>query len=255
VFPPLRGFEVHAVYQPSKAVGGDFYDVVETGDGAFLIAIADVSGKGVPAALLSSMLQASLRTQADSRAPLGQILQNINGLLYRSSSIQQFATFFLARVDGKSLELRFSNAGHNYPLLFRGPGQPLTLERGGTVVGILEDATFEEERLDLQPGDRLVLYTDGITEAQNARGELFGEERLVAAVHAMPLERNAREVTEGILRAVRGFLDGVEPGDDMTVMVVRVHGDGPTIDAAAIAARAALSDRSSMPDDHSSVSA
>src|SRR5204862_4570816 len=103
VFPPLPGFEVHAVYRPSKHVGGDFYDVVETGDGAFLVAIADVSGKGVPAALLSSMLQAALRTQADSETSVAQILRNINRLLYRTTSLHQFATFFLARIDGATL--------------------------------------------------------------------------------------------------------------------------------------------------------
>jgi sigma-B regulation protein RsbU (phosphoserine phosphatase) len=164
--------------------------------------------------------------------------------------MSQFATFFLARVDGRNLTLTFSNAGHNFPMLFRGAGQPLTLERGGTVVGILEDATFDEESIDLRPGDRLVMYTDGITEAENARGDLFGEERLIAAVHAIPAERSAREVTEGIVRAVRGFLDGKEAGDDMTVMVLRVHGDGTPPEP-----RPALSDRSSVPDDHSSTRA
>src|SRR5204863_108440 len=106
-FPAIPRSEVHAIYIPSKHVGGDFYDVVPTADGAHLIAIADVSGKGVPAALLSSMLQAALRTQASGDGTVTSILRNINSLLYRSTSLHQFATFFLARFDGATLEMRF----------------------------------------------------------------------------------------------------------------------------------------------------
>src|SRR5207247_9527613 len=119
VFPPIPRCEVHALYVPSRYGGGDFYDVVETGEGKFLVAIADVSGKGMPAALLSSMLQASLRTQSGGALAVGTILDNINSLLYRSTAVHQFATFFLASVDGESLRLTFSNAGHSWPLLLR----------------------------------------------------------------------------------------------------------------------------------------
>ena len=221
VFPPLRGFDVHAVYRPSKAVGGDFYDVGETGDGAFLVAIADVSGKGVPAALLSAMLQASLRTQADSRAPLGQILQNINGLLYRSSSIQQFATFFLARVDPVSRTVVFSNAGHNWPVVRRARGGRALLERGGTVLGILETARFEEDRIQLGPGDVLVCYTDGVTEAANAAGEQFGEERLYRLIDELPKDCAASDMADDVIEGLGRFLGDVEPQDDVTLLVLR----------------------------------
>src|SRR5262249_47417215 len=159
--------EVHAIYIPSKQVGGDFYDVVASGPESHLIAIADVSGKGVPAALLSSMLQAALRTQAEGAASVSTILRNINALLYRSTSIQQFATFFLARVDGASLRMTFSNAGHNWPVVVRGNGRRDLLERGGTILGILENAEYEEATVDLAPGDVVVLFTDGISEAAN----------------------------------------------------------------------------------------
>ncbi len=221
-FPPMPRLEVHAINVSSKQVSGDFYDVVPAGQDAFLIAIADVAGKGVPAALLSSMLQASLRTQANTIPSVAAILRNINALVYRSTSVHQFATFFLARVDEATLELSYSNAGHNYPVVFRHGSPRMTLERGGTVVGILETATFEEDRITLQPGDRVMLYTDGISEAANAAGELFGEERLYQLVGALPADLSARDVTERILEGVRAFLDGIEPGDDMTLMVLRV---------------------------------
>lgn len=221
-FPSLPRLEIHAVNIASKQVSGDFYDVVPAGDDAFLLAIADVAGKGVPAALLSSMLQASLRTQAHTEPSVAAVLANINRLVYRSTTVEQFATFFLGRVDERSMRLAYSNAGHNHPIVFRARGGMQALERGGTMVGILEGATFEEDAIDLTPGDRIVFYTDGISEAENAAGEMFGEDRLRDTVVGFPADLSARDVTERILEAVRTHLDGVEAGDDMTVMVLRV---------------------------------
>ena len=226
-FPVVPRCELHALYIPSKAVGGDFYDVVPTGDGGYLLAIADVSGKGMPAALLSAMLQASLRTQASSVASLGAILRNINSLLYRSTATHQFATFFLARIDGEALRLRFSNAGHNWPVVMRPGGERVFLERGGTILGIMEHADYEEDQVALRPGDRLVFYTDGISEAMNADGELFGEQRLCEVMDAIPRDLPAREVAERMLAALREFLGEMEPQDDMTLLVVRVLEPAP----------------------------
>ena len=221
-FPQLPRCEVHALTIPSKHVGGDLYDVVQAGDGSWFVAIADVSGKGVPAALLSSMLQASLRTQAASVVSPAEILRSINNLMFRSTAIQQFATFFLARVDGERLELSFSNAGHNWPVLQRARGERRFLERGGLILGIQEDAVFEEERVSLQPGDLVVFYTDGVSEARNATGHMFGEERIYEAVGAMSRNLSAREITERLLGTLHDFLNGTEPQDDVTLVVLRV---------------------------------
>ena len=226
-FPERPRVEVHAVNVSSKHVSGDFYDVVPAGDQGFLLAVADVSGKGVPAALLSSMLQASLRTQAPSIASVGEILRNVNTLVCGTGSSGQFATFFLARVDESRLTLSSSNAGHNFPVLFRADGSRMTLEKGGTVVGIMDALSFDEETVPLVPGDRLVIYTDGITEAANERNELFEEHRLYALVESLPRNLSAREVVEAVLAGVRTWLDGLEPGDDMTVMVLRVLEPSP----------------------------
>jgi sigma-B regulation protein RsbU (phosphoserine phosphatase) len=221
-FPVLPRCEVHALTLPSKHVGGDLYDVVEAGDGSWFVAIADVSGKGVPAALLSSMLQASLRTQAANVRSPAEILRNINHLMYRSTAVQQFATFFLARVDGERMELSFSNAGHNWPVLLRPGDERRFLERGGLILGFQERVEFEEERVSLLPGDLVVLYTDGISEAADASGEQFGEERLYAALAAMPRTLPAREVTGRVLATLREFLDGTEAQDDITLLVLKV---------------------------------
>lgn len=231
--PSPPRFDVHALNIQSKEVGGDFYDLVPAADGAFLFAIADVAGKGVPAALLSSMLQASLRTQAGSITSVSEILRNINSLVYRATAVHQFATFFIARVEEKTLHMTFSNAGHNYPMVIRRDRDPLFLERGGLVLGIQDGAAYEEDRVPLLAGDLVVLYTDGISEAADRHGELYGDDRLCELVRGFPHDLSAREVSERIFGALRGFLDGEEARDDMTLMVLRVleperapHGDG-----------------------------
>jgi phosphoserine phosphatase RsbU/P len=222
-FPELPRIELHALNLSSKEVSGDFYDVVPAGDGSYLLAIADVAGKGVPAALLTSMLQASLRTQAGVTRSVAEILTNINRLVYRSTTVNQFATFFLARIDETSLRMSFSNAGHNWPIVFRDGGEREFLVKGGVVVGILEDATFEEETIELKPGDRLVFYTDGVSEAQDPKGELFGEDRLYDLISSLPRHLSAREVTDAIVARVNEYLGGAEAGDDITLMVLRVR--------------------------------
>ena len=222
VFPELPHCEAHAFYIPSKHVGGDFYDVVPTGDGAFLVAIGDVSGKGVPAALLSSMLQASLRTQATAPNTLPAMLRTINRLLYRSTQLQQFASFFLARIEGRNLRMSFSNAGHNWPIVLKAGGGREYLEKGGTLLGILEGIDFEEASIPLAPGDRVVLYTDGISEAMNADGEQWGDQRLCEIVEAMPKHASAREISERVMAALAEHLGEVEAQDDVTLLVLRV---------------------------------
>ena len=220
-FPEMARFEVHAMNIPSKEVGGDLYDLVPMSDGGMVLAVADVAGKGVPAALLSSMLQAALRTQAVSIASVAEILRNINALVYRGTAVHQFATFFIARVlgDGRMI---FSNAGHNYPMLVSRDGCERLLERGGLVLGVMDSPVYDEDTVQLQAGDRVVLYTDGISEAVNPAGELFGEERLYDVIRALPLDLSARQAADRIFAALQAFLDGEEPRDDITLMVLRV---------------------------------
>ena len=222
-FPDLPRLDIYAFNLASREVSGDFYDVVPAGDGAWLLAIADVSGKGVPAALLTSMLQASLRTQAGITGSVSDMLANMNRLAYRSTAVSQFATFFLARVEPEPPRLRYSNAGHNHPVLQRASGKVELLDRGGVVVGILEDARFEEASLPLAAGDLLVLYTDGVSEAESPSGEMFGEERLLALISALPRDTGARETVDRIVAEVQRHLGGRDAGDDITLMAVRVR--------------------------------
>jgi serine phosphatase RsbU (regulator of sigma subunit) len=222
-FPSLPRAEVHAVNLPSRQVGGDYYDVVAAPDGSFLVAIADVAGKGVPAALLSSMLQAALRTQARSVESPAAILRNINALVYRSTAVHQFATFFLARVAPDGRRMTYANAGHNWPAILRADGSRDWLQCGGTILGIMEDVPMEEATLDLAGGDLLVFYTDGISEATNAEGELYGEERLADFVAGLPRSLNPESVAVSILREIERHLDRLEAQDDRTLVVLRVR--------------------------------
>jgi sigma-B regulation protein RsbU (phosphoserine phosphatase) len=144
----------------------------------------------------------------------------------------QFATFFLARVDGARLELTFSNAGHNWPVLLRRGGGREFLKRGAPPLGVLEQVEFETDRVALAPGDVVLLYTDGVTEARDAAGEEFGDERLVALAEALPRGLSARDTAERLLGELRAFLGGVEAQDDITLLVLRVLEPAAVPDAA-----------------------
>ena len=221
-FPARARLEVHAVNVSSKEVSGDTYDVVPVADDGLLLAIADVSGKGVPAALLSSMLQASLRTQAAMGASPAKMMTIINALACQRAVTGQFATAFLATVDEPTLTLRYTNAGHNFPVLLRADGTRELLETGGLVVGMMEGLPYEEGVVALGTGDRLVFYTDGVSEAANAAGEMFGEDRLYALLAALPGSLPAEVIVNRVLEGVRDFLGEAEAGDDITVMALRV---------------------------------
>jgi sigma-B regulation protein RsbU (phosphoserine phosphatase) len=221
-FPERPRFEVHAINVPSRGVSGDFYDVVPSGNG-LLLAVADVEGKSIPAALLTAMLQASLRTQTAWVTSAADIVSNINGLCCRREGVQQFATFFLMRIDEDG-QLVYSNAGHNPPILMRAGGERMLLQKGGIMFGVMEQAPFDEDTLALSSGDRVVVYTDGITERANPAGEEFGPERLASLAASLPADLSAREVTGRILRALDEFSQGVEPNDDQTLMVLQMRG-------------------------------
>ena len=221
-FPELPRCQVHAVNLPSRQVGGDYYDIVPCADGSFFVAIADVAGKGVPAALMSSMLQAALRTQASDQHSPSQILRNVNALVYRSTAVHQFATFFLARVHERGRRLTYCNAGHNWPLLLRADGHTLQLDRGGPLLGIMEDVVLEHASVELEADDILVMYTDGISEATNRLGEMFGDEHVGEVVRDLPRSVGAREIGEHILARVEEHLGAEEAQDDRTLVVLRI---------------------------------
>ena len=219
VFPCGRGYSTHALSLASKEVGGDYYDVFVLEDRLY-VAIADVSGKGVPAALLMASLRAALRSNVQHLSSPAQVLERINDLLFESTSPEKFATFFFGLLDLRTHELVFANAGHNYPMILRADGAVEELTQGGLVLGIFPGTRYTDGEARLGDGDLLFLYTDGVTEASNAQEEEYGTERLLGLLQ-QSLDRTAEQVVADVLGAVRSFASASDPGDDITMLAVR----------------------------------
>jgi phosphoserine phosphatase RsbU/P len=223
-YPPVPGIEYIGYCRPALGVGGDYYDFVKVGE-LLGIAVGDVSGKGIPAALLMASLQASLRAQAISiPSNLATLMERLNALIYETSPPNRYATFFYGQYDPVARRLSYVNAGHNAPMLFRPRGggtELLRVDGGGPVIGLLPVAAYTQCAIDLAPGDLLVGYTDGISEAMNAEDEEWGEERMADAVRAC-LGLHPREIVDHLMVAADAFAAGAKQNDDMTLVVVRV---------------------------------
>jgi sigma-B regulation protein RsbU (phosphoserine phosphatase) len=219
--PEVPGLEMAAYFAPTRSVGGDLYDLVQLSDGRLGVAIGDISGKGTPAAIMMASLYASFRALTRRKLTLPQIMYRLNNLLCESFGIGRYATFFYGVVDPGNREITYSNAGHFNPLLISSGRGPRWLSEGGIVLGFLPEKDYEEGAVRLQPGDLLVLYTDGIVEATNPDGEMFGEER-VAEIAGELKGRPAEEVLDGLRRAVESQCEGCPQEDDITLVVVRV---------------------------------
>ncbi len=220
--PQTAGVRLASSWQPADGVGGDCFDVITSGS-AVGVAIADVAGKGMPAALLMSNLQAAVRAFAQGTAepaPPATICSNVNRLLCRHMVSGRFITFCFAWIDPARQSLVYANAGHNPPLLLHRDGEIVRLGEGGMVMGVFADAAFKQAELPLQPGDRLLFYTDGITEAPNADGEEFGEDRLEAAGRTAP-DRSAEAIKDHVLAQLAAFTGGTF-ADDATLIVVEL---------------------------------
>jgi len=191
-------------------------------DGRLGIAIGDISGKGVPAALLMASLQASLRGLAISNPPeLSPLMVNLNRLIYDASPSNRYATFFYGVYDPKTREFMYVNGGHNPPMVFRG-GDVLRLEEGGPVVGLFGPAQYCQGAVTLQPGDTMVLFTDGVSEAMNDADEEFDEPRLIEAVRS-GAGLKATELIDHVMVECDAFVAGAPQHDDMTLVVVKVE--------------------------------
>jgi serine phosphatase RsbU (regulator of sigma subunit) len=220
--PEMGRFGIAAMNLPNKQVGGDYYDIVDLGSGSYLITIADVAGKGVPAALLASMVQASVRTQAHDGKPVCEMMDRLNRLVYDATPDDRFATCFLARVSASGMSLSFSNAGHNYPILLPARGQSRLLDAGGIPLGIHPEFAYGETSTELKPGDALILYTDGITDARNRSMEDYTEDRLFQFAGELSRDLTARELLDAISTDVSRFTEGAEQADDITLVALKV---------------------------------
>jgi sigma-B regulation protein RsbU (phosphoserine phosphatase) len=216
--PSGRGLEFAAICIPFSGISGDYYDVLELPDGRLIFAIADISGKGISAALLMANLQALLRVMAKSAPDPGEVCRRLNEHLHQVTDASKFATLFYAEWTPAEKRLRYVNAGHNAPVLLKnGHGQRLDL--GGMPLGMFPAAEFGTGVVCLEPGDTLVLYSDGITEAVSKNGEEFGDARLEAVVKAH-CGKPLTEIQEQILAGVRQWSAQAQE-DDMTLVIAR----------------------------------
>lgn len=218
--PTVPGYDVAGKTTPAHNVGGDYFDFLAAGEGRLAICLGDVSGKGMPAAMLMANVQATIRGQTLLRPSPSECMRHSNQLLYQSTDSNKFVTFFYGLLDFKKHRFCYANAGHNPPILLRKGDEPRLLETGGPVLGILPNCDFEEAEVRLEPGDTLLLYSDGFPEAMNRQFEEFGEERLLATLQEVRGGRSA-VIVENLFDAVKEHSGDAPQTDDMTLVVVR----------------------------------
>jgi sigma-B regulation protein RsbU (phosphoserine phosphatase) len=210
---------------PAKEVGGDFFDFFLIDEDTLAVVIADVSGKGVPAALFMVIAKTLIKNNAQYGLNPGEVFVIVNNLLCKDNEEDMFVTAFMGFLDISSGKFTCVNAGHNPPLIKRGDEFEWFRTKHGMALGAMEDMFYQEAETVLLPGDMLYLYTDGVTEAVNPAEELFGEGRLMEAARSFR-EADAREFTRLIKREIDVFADGAEQADDITMLVLKYWGGG-----------------------------
>ncbi|MEW6669159.1 MAG: SpoIIE family protein phosphatase [Thermodesulfobacteriota bacterium] len=224
-FPDRHEFDLYATLMPAKEVGGDLYDFFFLDEDHLCIAIGDVSGKGVPAALFMAVTRTLIKTKATQGLTPDKVLSRVNQDLSLDNESMMFVTLFLAILDTRTGEMEYSNAGHNPPYVLRQGGAVEPVEAtGGTALGVLEDCEYRSKKLLLRKGETVFMYTDGVTEAMDRNEALFSDERLVHDLG--PLHgKSPVAVLSGIMDKVRVFSEGAPQADDITILVLRYNGE------------------------------
>lgn len=219
--PDIRGLDIAAFSQPAHIVGGDYFDFLRFKDGSHALVIADVMGKGMPASMLMASLQASLRIIAPESVGPADVVARLNTIFCHNIRLTKFVTLFLARYDEQTRMLTYCNAGHNPPLLHRSSGTIETLRPTGAAIGLAEQTRFAQQATQLRPGDRIMMFTDGVVEGVNASKEEFGQTKLEKL-----LKSSASGSSQQLIAALRGelqrFTGVITPADDTTIIAVRV---------------------------------
>jgi phosphoserine phosphatase RsbU/P len=219
--PKLDGWDMTGVSFPCREIGGDYYDFIHRKrDSHLIVAVGDVSGKGTGAALLMSSLHAAVRAQSQIGAPISEVMSEINQYIFENSPSNKFLTLFYGELDPLTGTLSYSNGGHNAPMLVRRLGELERLDTGGLPIGMMQDVAYQQASVELECGDVLVIYSDGITESINEREEEFDEERLIDVVKKN-LGRSASGIRDRIDEALSRFVGTTPPVDDMTLMIIK----------------------------------
>lgn len=218
--PKIDQYDIAATTIPAQLVGGDYFDFIPVSSERMALCLGDVSGKGLAASLLMVNLQATLRGLAERVSTPKEWVQQCNRLMYYNTASDKFVTLFFALLDYQRHQFSFCNAGHNPPLLFNRQGEPRQLTTGGIVLSIMEQYDFEDETITLFPGDVVVMYSDGITEAVNNAQEQYGEQRLVDTLSSVRTEPS-QVILEHVVQSVNTFAAGTPQTDDMTLLVLK----------------------------------
>jgi len=221
--PIIEGYDVAGKSMPAKSVGGDYFDLIRLCDGRLFFCLGDISGKGMPAALLMSNMLATLRGQNLDITTPGPILNHSNEHMFRNTDPERFSTLFLGVLDPGTSELIYSNAGHNLPFIVRGSGDVERLETGNLVLGAIEDVTYTEDSVKLAVGDTLIIFSDGISEAINPDEEEFGEDPLPGIISANR-DASAMALIDTVIDLVVRHAGKAPQRDDMTMVVIRRTG-------------------------------
>ena len=221
--PVLDGYDIAGTNVPTWEIGGDYFDYLPQPDGRFGVAIADVAGKGVPAALIMATFRAALRAQRIRDVPLDAVAGRLNRILLDSMDASRFVTAFVGLLEPGTGAIGFANCGHNPPLLLRAAGGCDLLASGGPALGMWRAATFVSGAATVWPGDILVLYTDGVVEIMNAAGEMFGVDRLEAVIRNRR-RASSRDLVEAVVDATRAFAGREGYEDDFTLVIIRREG-------------------------------
>ncbi len=217
--PDIPGYQIAATNIPAKEVGGDYYDVIHLSESTYAICFGDVSGKGIPAGLVMSNLQATIRSLMLSADNPATIVRQTNKLIHATTTADKFITFFLCIMDVNQHKIIYCNAGHDKPLHFTNNSK-IELESGGIPLGFMPDFDFTQNTLLLAEGDILVIYTDGVTEAMNQEEEEFGLEKLKEIILTNKND-SAESILEKILKAIEGHAAGAEQMDDITLILLK----------------------------------
>lgn len=218
--PEIKGYQVSGRSIPAKEVGGDYYDFISIDDTHLALCLGDISGKGIPAALLMANLQATLRGQTSFGKSCKDRISFTNNMLFHSTAAGKFATLFYGILDSRLNQITYCNAGHNNPYLIACNGEMSELTTGGIIVGIMQDAQYDESTIGINRGELLVLFSDGITEAMNNAEEEFGNQRLTDVVLKNRNE-TAEKIIDIIFSEVKSFIGSSSQMDDMTVVIVK----------------------------------
>ncbi len=218
--PEIKGYQIAGKSVPAKEVGGDYYDFISVDDKHFAFCLGDISGKGIPAALLMANLQATLRGQTSFGKLCKDCIFFTNNMLFHSTAPSKFATLFYGILNPETNQITYCNAGHNNPYLIEADGKMRKLNIGGIIVGIMADAQYDESTIDINPGEFLVLFSDGITEAVNNAEEEFGDKRLTDIVLNNRTE-SVERIIDIIFREVKLFTGSSPQMDDMTVVIIK----------------------------------